>query len=48
MTSDQQEAQAATITTPTDREIRVDRVFGAPRDRVFAIYERCASTTTST
>jgi uncharacterized protein YndB with AHSA1/START domain len=28
----------ATITTPTDREIRIDRVFDAPRDRVFAAY----------
>jgi uncharacterized protein YndB with AHSA1/START domain len=38
MTSDQQEARGATITTPTDREIRVERVFDAPRDRVFAVY----------
>jgi uncharacterized protein YndB with AHSA1/START domain len=37
MTSDQQ-AAAATVTTPTDREIRVERVFNAPRDRVFAAY----------
>jgi uncharacterized protein YndB with AHSA1/START domain len=35
---DQQQTQAATFTTPTDREIRVERVFDAPRDRVFAIY----------
>ena len=26
------------LTTPTDREIRVERVFDAPRDRVFAAY----------
>jgi uncharacterized protein YndB with AHSA1/START domain len=37
MTS-QQQAQAATITTPTDREIHIERVFDAPRDRVFAAY----------
>ena len=35
---DQQQAPAATITTPTDREIHVERVFDAPRDRVFAAY----------
>ena len=38
MTNDQQQATAATLTTPTDREIRVERVFDAPRDRVFAAY----------
>jgi uncharacterized protein YndB with AHSA1/START domain len=37
MTSDQQQA-TATVTTPTDREIHVERVFDAPRDRVFAAY----------
>jgi uncharacterized protein YndB with AHSA1/START domain len=37
MTS-QQQAQATTITTPTDREIHIERVFDAPRDRVFAVY----------
>jgi uncharacterized protein YndB with AHSA1/START domain len=37
MTS-QQQAQAATITTPTDREIHIERVFDAPRDRVFAAF----------
>jgi uncharacterized protein YndB with AHSA1/START domain len=36
MTSDQQ--QAATITTPTDREIHIERVFDAPRDLVFSTY----------
>jgi uncharacterized protein YndB with AHSA1/START domain len=36
--SDQQQAQAAVVTTPADREIRVERVFDAPRDRVFAVY----------
>lgn len=35
MSSDQE--QATTITTPTDREIRIERVFDAPRDRVFAV-----------
>jgi uncharacterized protein YndB with AHSA1/START domain len=38
MTSDQQQAPAATVTTPTDREIHVERVFDAPRDHVFAAY----------
>jgi uncharacterized protein YndB with AHSA1/START domain len=32
------ETPTATITTPTDREIKIVRVFDAPRDRVFAIY----------
>jgi uncharacterized protein YndB with AHSA1/START domain len=26
------------VTTPTDREIHIERVFDAPRDRVFAAY----------
>jgi len=30
--------KTATITTPTDREIHVERVFDAPRDRVFSVY----------
>jgi Uncharacterized conserved protein len=38
MTNDQQQARAATVTTPTDREIHVERVFDAPRDRVFATF----------
>jgi uncharacterized protein YndB with AHSA1/START domain len=38
MTTDQQQQQQATVTTPTDREIHVERVFNAPRDRVFAAY----------
>jgi uncharacterized protein YndB with AHSA1/START domain len=38
MTSDQQQAPTATLTTPTDREIHVERVFDAPRDRVFAAF----------
>lgn len=37
MTSDAQQAQATTITTPTEREIHIERVFDAPRDRVFAL-----------
>ncbi len=28
----------ATLTPPTDREIRVERIFDAPRDRVFAAF----------
>jgi len=38
MTSDQAQAPTATVTTPTDREIRIERIFNAPRDRVFALY----------
>ncbi|MEO8688521.1 MAG: SRPBCC family protein [Solirubrobacteraceae bacterium] len=38
MTNDQTHAPAATITTPTDRVIHIERVFDAPRDRVFAVY----------
>ncbi len=38
MTSDPQPAPTATVTTPTEREIRIERVFDAARDRVFAAY----------
>jgi uncharacterized protein YndB with AHSA1/START domain len=38
MTSDQQKTRKATLTTPADREIRVEREFDAPRDQVFATY----------
>jgi uncharacterized protein YndB with AHSA1/START domain len=40
MTDDKQEATArkATVTTPSDREIVTERVFDAPRDRVFAAF----------
>src|SRR5687768_7995410 len=35
-TSTQQQPTAkATITTPSDREIRIERIFNAPRDRVW-------------
>jgi uncharacterized protein YndB with AHSA1/START domain len=37
MTSDQQTARAI-VTTPTDREIRIERIFDAPRERVFALW----------
>jgi uncharacterized protein YndB with AHSA1/START domain len=37
MTSNQQEARATVVTTPTEREIHVERVFDAPRERVFAV-----------
>jgi uncharacterized protein YndB with AHSA1/START domain len=33
-----QQAPTATVTTPADREIQIERVFDAPRDRVFAVY----------
>jgi uncharacterized protein YndB with AHSA1/START domain len=36
--STQQAGEKAIVTTPTDREIHVERVFDAPRDRVFAVY----------
>ena len=36
MTTEQQ--QAAVITTPTDREVHVERIFDAPRDRVWAAF----------
>jgi uncharacterized protein YndB with AHSA1/START domain len=38
VTSHQQQAPTTSITTPTDREIHIERVFDAPRDRVFAVY----------
>ena len=31
-------AKAATLTTPSEREIRVERVLDAPRERVFAVF----------
>ena len=31
-------AGATTLTTPTDREIVTERIFDAPRERVFATY----------
>jgi uncharacterized protein YndB with AHSA1/START domain len=33
-----QQSRSATITTPAEREIRIEREFDAPRDRVFAVY----------
>ena len=38
MSSDEQQAPTATVTTPTDRDIYIERVFDAPRDRVFAAF----------
>lgn len=38
MTTDDQQARPAAITTPTDREIHIERVFDAPRERVFAAF----------
>jgi uncharacterized protein YndB with AHSA1/START domain len=35
MTSTPSSPARATITTPTDREIRIERIFNAPRDRVW-------------
>lgn len=36
--SDQAAGQKAILTTPAEREIRAERVFAAPRERVFAAY----------
>jgi uncharacterized protein YndB with AHSA1/START domain len=38
MTSDQQQAPTAVVTTPAEREIHIERVFEAPRDQVFAAF----------
>ena len=38
MTSDQQHAPSAAVTTATDREIHIERIFNASRDRVFAAW----------
>ena len=35
---DQQSTRTATVTTPAEREIHIERIFDAPRDRVFAVY----------
>jgi uncharacterized protein YndB with AHSA1/START domain len=37
-TDEQQHSRTATLTTPSEREIRVERVFDAPREKVFATY----------
>ena len=34
-TEKQQSSARAKVTTPTDREIRIERIFNAPRDRVW-------------
>jgi uncharacterized protein YndB with AHSA1/START domain len=36
--SQPEQAPTATVTTPTEREIHIEREFDAPRDRVFAVY----------
>jgi uncharacterized protein YndB with AHSA1/START domain len=38
MTSEQQQAYKATLTTPSERVIRVERFSEAPRERVFATF----------
>jgi uncharacterized protein YndB with AHSA1/START domain len=38
MSQDQQTARHAEVTTPADREIRTERVFDAPRERVWAAF----------
>ena len=37
-TAKQDRAVKAIITTPTDREIRIERIFNAPRDRVWKAF----------
>ena len=37
-TMKQAQAPRATITAPTDREIRIERIFNAPRDRVWKAF----------
>ena len=34
-TTEQEPTMKATVTTPTDREIHIERIFNAPRDRVW-------------
>jgi uncharacterized protein YndB with AHSA1/START domain len=38
MTSEEQQTRNAAVTTPTDREIHIEREFDAPREQVFAVY----------
>ena len=40
MTNDQEQAtaNAASVTTPSDREVLIERVFDAPRERVYAAF----------
>ena len=38
MTSPQQSTATATVTTPAEREIRIERIFDAPRERVFGVF----------
>ena len=38
MTAANEGAKKATITKPSDREIRIERIFNAPRDRVWRAY----------
>jgi uncharacterized protein YndB with AHSA1/START domain len=38
MTNAQQSTRLATVTTPGDRDIHIEREFDAPRDRVFALF----------
>jgi uncharacterized protein YndB with AHSA1/START domain len=37
MSGEHQQAERAVVTTPGEREVRIERVFEAPRDRVFAL-----------
>ena len=38
MMTEQQEARRATVSTPADRQIHIERVFDAPRDVVFKAF----------
>ncbi len=42
MTTSQEHARAAEITTPGEREVHVERMFDAPREQVFAIFNDAA------
>jgi uncharacterized protein YndB with AHSA1/START domain len=33
-----EDTRTATVATPSDLEVRIDRVFDAPRDRVYAVF----------
>ena len=38
MTTDQQQARQMSVVAQGDREIHIERIFDAPRDRVFAVW----------
>ncbi|HYH98368.1 SRPBCC domain-containing protein, partial [Hyalangium sp.] len=38
ITQNQEPSRSTTVTTPTDREIRIERIFNAPRARVWQAF----------